>query len=242
MEWSRRCMHEAGLYDRNVFVTLTYDDAHVPRDGNLVPRDLQLFLKRLRQKARRSPVVLSESHSGIRFFASGEYGDVTGRPHYHALLFNCDFSDKERVGKDLFASEFVASVWPYGEHKIGAVTARSANYVAQYSMKKLGGRLNCDADGVVHQRPFLRMSRRPGIGSRFMDLYSADLAGGYLVADGARGRIPRAYKKKLDPEVVATFQAELDKLRRRDPGDKNTPERLAAGEMIALRRVDSHSL
>lgn len=235
-------MHEARRFDHNVFVTLTYDDNHLPRDGNLSPRALQLFLKRLRKKAASSGVVIQSPESGIRFFASGEYGEHTGRPHYHALLFNCDFADKVIAGKDLYTSEFVRSVWPFGENMIGEVTARSANYVAQYSMKKLGGRLHCDADGVIRQAPFLRMSRRPGIGSDFVDRHSSDMASGYLVYDGRAGPIPRAYKRKLDPEVVAEFEAAAAVERIRHPSDKNVPARLAAAEVIALRRVDSHSL
>lgn len=242
VEWSRRCMHEARRFDHNVFVTLTYDDTNLPRDGNLSPRALQLFLKRLRKKATSSSVVLRSPESGIRFFASGEYGDSSGRPHYHALFFNCDFRDKVVAGKDLYTSDWLRDVWPLGEVMIGEVTARSANYVAQYSMKKLGARLHCDADGVVRQEPFLRMSRRPGIGSDFVDRHHRDLAGGFLVYDGVRGPVPRAYKRKLDPEVVASFEARSASERRRHPSDKNSPARLAAAEVIALRRVDSHSL
>lgn len=240
-EWSRRCMHEAARFDNNVFVTLTYSDERVPSDGNLVPRHLQLFLKRLR-KAARSSVVLRDASCGIRFFGSGEYGEQTGRPHYHVLLFNCDFSDKERVGKELWSSPLVSELWRDGEHKIGTVTARSANYVAQYSMKKMGSRLDCDSDGVIRQRPFLRMSRRPGIGHDFVVRYSKDLEHGFLVHDGARSRIPRAYKKKLDSEVVASYEAAQLVRARDNPSDRNSPNRLRAGEVIALRRADSHFL
>lgn len=242
VEWSRRCMHEAAQFDRNAFLTLTYDDDHLPRDGELKPRHLQLFMKRLRIAAVRSSEVLRDNRVGIRFFASGEYGDRTDRPHYHALLFNCAFKDAEQVGKDLFASAWLRPLWPYGEHRIGEVTPAAANYVAQYSMKKLGGRLHCDADGVLRQKPFLRMSRRPAIGFDWLDRFSSDLEGGFLVSEGRRGRIPRAYKKKLCPEVVATYEARAQEERRRHPSDKNDPARLAAGEVIALRRHDSHSL
>lgn len=235
-------MHEAKQYDYNVFVTLTYADEFLPADGNLVPRHLQLFLKRLRKSAVPGSPVLTSAVRGIRFFASGEYGDHSDRPHYHALLFNCDFSDKRLVGKDLYESPWLKERWPFGGHMIGQVTARSANYVAQYSMKKLGSRLDCDANGVIRQRPFLRMSRRPGIGSDFVVRHHRDLAGGYLVYDGVRGPLPRAYKRKLDPEVVATFEAELARTRRKNPSDKNAPARLAAAEIIALRKADSHSL
>lgn len=238
-QWAVRCMHEAQLHESNCFVTLTYDDAHCPPE--LVPRDMQLFLKRLR-KVGKSDKLKRDVSQGIRFFGSGEYGERTNRPHFHILLFNCDFSDKYEVGKELFHSDFLASVWTVGGHRIGEVTARSANYVAQYSMKKLGSRLHCDSDGVVRQKPFLRMSRRPGIGHAFVERYSSDLAHGFLVHDGERGAIPRAYKKKLDPEVVAQYEAAFCAVLRRNGSDRNDPARLCAGERIALKRADSHSL
>ena len=70
-----RCNHEASLYSVNSFVTLTYDDEHLPGDQCLDHRDFQLFMKRLR---KRFP---------SRFFMCGEYGGLNGRPHYHSILF-----------------------------------------------------------------------------------------------------------------------------------------------------------
>lgn len=49
-QWALRIMHEASLYDDNCFVTLTYDDEHLPKDGSLVKKDFQLFMKKLRKK------------------------------------------------------------------------------------------------------------------------------------------------------------------------------------------------
>lgn len=75
MMWSIRCYHEASLHERNAFVTLTYEDA----PPALVKEDLQKFFKRAR-------------HSfDFRYFACGEYGEATHRPHYHALIFGQDF-------------------------------------------------------------------------------------------------------------------------------------------------------
>ena len=87
-QWAIRCMHEKSLYSLSSFLTLTYDDDHLPPNGTLVKRDFQLFMKRLRW----------EMGDGIRFFACGEYGDGNLRPHYHALLFNVDFPDKRKCG------------------------------------------------------------------------------------------------------------------------------------------------
>ena len=49
-QWAMRCLHEASLHDANSFITLTYDDEHVPPGGSLRYRDFQLFMKRLRKR------------------------------------------------------------------------------------------------------------------------------------------------------------------------------------------------
>ena len=190
--WARRCCHEASAWDHNAFITLTYSDDHVPKNGFLEPAAFTRFVKRLRKAASQpSSGIDRNGGSGIRYFGCGEYGELQGRPHYHALLFNCGFADQKRVGKDLFESEVLGALWPFGKHAIGKVTAASAAYIAQYSLKKLG------TDYGEAPPPFLRMSLKPGIGSTWLDQFAGDLKEGYLVADGKRGAIPRAYVERL---------------------------------------------
>ena len=101
--WADRCVLEAKQYKYNYFVTLTYDDEFLPNRNSLEPKDLQLFIKRLRKHyAKKYPDLK------IRFLASGEYGDKSWRPHYHIILFNCPIDDltyvferKEVVDYDL---------------------------------------------------------------------------------------------------------------------------------------------
>lgn len=66
------------------FVTITYDDAHLPKtsQGNptLSRRDVTLFLKSLRR------YMWYHYEIAIRFFCSSEYGSKTNRPHYHFLF------------------------------------------------------------------------------------------------------------------------------------------------------------
>ena len=102
--WAYRCMHEASLYDHNRFITLTYDDDHLPPNGWLNLRDVQLWMKRLRKAIPTK----------IRYFLTGEYGSNTGRPHYHALLFNCRFPDEKPAGK-LILSATADEKWGMGE-------------------------------------------------------------------------------------------------------------------------------
>ena len=96
-QWANRCMLELQYHESSYFVTLTYDDEHVPvtyysenvdgeaRSGlTLRARDLQLFMKRLRKE---------HSYERLRFFACGEYGSNSYRPHYHAIIFGLTLDD-----------------------------------------------------------------------------------------------------------------------------------------------------
>ena len=75
--WSNRIMLESMCHEDNAFVTLTYNEDNLPEKGNLVPKHLKDWQKRLRYHA----------NIDLRFFSVGEYGDQTKRPHYHAAIF-----------------------------------------------------------------------------------------------------------------------------------------------------------
>ena len=106
-QWAMRCMHEASLYERNCFITLTYNDAHLPANRNLEYSDFQKFMKRFR---KRFP------STKIRFYMAGEYGEKFGRPHFHACIFNFDFPDRKYLkttgsGSKLYTSKLLESLW-----------------------------------------------------------------------------------------------------------------------------------
>ena len=135
--WAARCVHEASLheFDRgNSFITLTYSDEHVPYDGSLVKEHFQKFIKRLRRRVEYSYEKADLEAPTIRYFMCGEYGTDPsgglGRPHYHALLFNQDFSRDELVGVQndvpLFRSDFLDSCWQKGFASFGTLTYQSA--------------------------------------------------------------------------------------------------------------------
>ncbi len=147
-EWGFRLMCECLDWYSSVFLTLTYDEEHVtfvndasyPFYATLVPRDLQLFFKRLRKAldGRR-----------IKYYACGEYGTNTLRPHYHAILFGVDFLDLPTIDK----------CWQMGFVKLDEVNVATCNYVAGYVQKKLYGR-EAYPDFIVP--PFSRMSKHLG--------------------------------------------------------------------------------
>lgn len=240
-QWAIRCMHEAQLHEQNSFITLTFEDEHLPKDYGVHVRDLQLFFKRLRK---------SLSYK-IRFFASGEYGDVNLRPHYHAIIFNHDFYPKTYWGKNergdkLYTSPSLSKLWPYGLATLGAVTFESAGYVARYSMKKIGGDQAVVHYARVHpvrktisvvNQEFLVMSRRPGIGAPWLDRYLSDVfPSDFVVMRGRKSPVPRFYEKQLSEEEL-----EMLKRRRKRQGlrfkDDRTPARLEARRIVRDARI-----
>lgn len=192
-QWAIRCVHEAKMHDNNCFITLTYDNEHLPENKSLIKRDLQLFLKRLRKKYGE----------GIRFYACGEYGEEGERPHYHACVFNHDFEDKElwtvRQGIPLYRSKELEKIWPFGFATIGDVTFESAAYVARYIMKKITGE---EAENHYGQRipEFTNMSRRPGIGRPFVEEYSRDIYAidAIILRNGLKMHPPKYYDSIYD--------------------------------------------
>lgn len=159
--WSWRMFYESQLHEANCFVTLTYDEAHLPALRSVVPRDLTLWLKRVRKAAypRR-----------FRYFAVGEYGDESARPHYHAILFGLGVGD----------SKIISDAWRDRENKPIGLTATfefneyTAQYVAGYTVKKLTRK---DDPRLGGRHPeFARMSNRPGIGAGAMALLANQLS------------------------------------------------------------------
>lgn len=220
LDWARRAQHEASCWPHNSFLTLTYRDEELPSDG-LVPQHLQAFIKRLRQRHYRADRGLLRVAGQLRYLACGEYGDQTQRPHYHLCLFNCGFADTYRVAADLYESPLLNELWPYGNHRLGELTPASANYVAQYTLKKIGATM-CDADGVVIPSPFLRASTKPAIGAFWLSKFYRDVTHGYLVYDGTPGRVPRTYIRWLEkhqPQLAeqSRFAAQLRQAKQHRP-------------------------
>jgi hypothetical protein len=228
-EWALRCLHEKRLHSASAFLTLTYADEWLPSPPSLSLRDLQLFMKRLR-KARPD---------GLRFFACGEYGDITKRPHYHVLLFNTRFQDQRFYkytpgGDPLYRSVELSELWTYGNADIGTVTAKTCAYVAGYVMKKVG---QSEIPSPGYEREFRVMSRRPGIGAgwfdRFQDeAYRADSA----IIDGREVGLPRYYDSKyglVDAEDLKRIKLERWKKRWLNPEDK-TKSRLMVREAVDI--------
>lgn len=211
-QWAMRCVNEASLHEENCFITLTYDEEHLPEDLGLHKEHFQKFMKRLRKAL---------GPESVRYFHCGEYGEEQGRPHYHSLLFGWtpkDLIEVESRGKDpLFESPFLTAVWGMGMVRVGAVTFESAAYVAKYCVKKLTGKeanysVACEETGEVFdvQPPYATMSRKPGIGADWFKKFSKDCyPSDFVVHRGRKMQPPKYYDglfEKENPEMFETIK------------------------------------
>lgn len=210
--WATRCMHEAQLHRQNCFITLTYDNEHIPADTSIRKEELRLFWKRWRKQLKKS----------VRYFACGEYGEQSGRPHYHAIIFGYDFADKlpysqNQDGTYLYMSEQLQKLWGKGFTTVGEVTFQSAAYVARYAMKKRKGkpdtvdpktgktnaeyyqRIDKETGEVINIQPeFCVMSLKPGIGADWLKQYKSDTNKDFITVERSRQRLPKYYDTLLE--------------------------------------------
>lgn len=235
-QWAVRCMHEKRLHNASAFLTLTYDDKHLPADRSLNLSHLQDFMKRLRHPMG----------TGLRFFACGEYGSKTSRPHYHVLLLNKDFTDKRLVTSgpeyNLYDSPLLSRLWRNGSHVIGDVTFDSAAYVARYCTKKNQNGKTI-SDGRAPE--FVTMSRNPGLGAGYFDKYQDELIShDTIIVNGVPAALPRFYDNKLAGLTIPGKSGlyspwERVKNKRRAKSDKSNSgtTRLRVREVVTLAKM-----
>lgn len=243
-QWAVRITHEAQMHEANSFLTLTYDDAHLPPDLSLRIRDFQLFMKRLRKWRANEDKVANKEPYRLRFFHCGEYGDLRSRPHYHACLFGEDFSSDRKHFKGsaenkLYTSKLLDTLWGHGYAVIGNLTFDSAAYVARYCMKKITG-----PKSVEHyngRKPeYTSMSRRPGIGKPWLDKYKSDVyPDDFVISKGNKAQPPKYYDGQYqleNPTVMAEIKKRREERNADDPN--NHPDRLLVRETVAKARLN----
>lgn len=202
--WAVRCIAEKHLHDQACFITLTYNPAQsLQRQTTLVPKDYVDFMKRFRERV---------APQKVRFFHCGEYGSEGGRPHHHAIIFGYDFIEDRKLltlsnGLPVYRSPLLEELWPFGFSSIGEVTFESCAYVARYIMKKQTGKGSDDFyKGKVPE--YVTMSRRPGIGKGFFDLYGASIYANdsLVIRDGLKVRPPRYFDQLYEANHQEQFQ------------------------------------
>jgi len=223
--WTIRCMHEASLYEDNSFLTLTYADA----PESLNSEDIQGFFKRLRDHIKPNK---------IRYIQVGEYGEQFSRPHHHVILFGFRPDDLIPIsGGDhpLCGSQFISDIWRHGHITVGDVSVDSIAYVCRYTLKKLG----VDKRAYGGKRPeFISMSRRPGIGAKWMYKYSDEvIRDGTVLLNGNEVKAPRFYDNmlaSLDKDILL----DIKKIRESNAIERRPSENYISSQVAKIRMAN----
>lgn len=225
-DWTTRIELEARQYLKEEvwFITLTYDDEHVPgmilktgeimrkvqyvwKPGEKAPEsvqtllypDIQKFLKRLRKAYRGK----------LRYFVSGEYGEQTARPHYHMILYGWKPNDLKNLYKihhnGYYTSKWLEDLWGMGQIQIAQAVQETYRYVAGYVTKKMyeiDGKKANEYYELGQQKPFACMSLKPGLGDEYYQKHKEEIwKQGYIqCTNGKRAQIPRYYEKMMEAE------------------------------------------
>lgn len=195
--WALRCQLELQEHTTAIFATITYDDQHKPL--TLAKPHVTAFIKKLRKAASNR----------LRFFASGEYGETTNRPHYHAIIYG--LSEREIPQLE--------TTWAKGHIHADKATPANIAYTAGYCSKKIGykrqphERVDPNTGEVYQwQPPFILMSRNPGIGARARDKF-LNAWRLYAIKDGHKMSVPRYFKQRwkdnATPEDLEKLENEL---------------------------------
>lgn len=240
-QWAARCMYEAQYHDQSWFVTLTYNDDHVPKSyfdhpetGDKMPsltldrRDIQLFLKRLR---------LAKSGDTIRYYGCGEYGPTTWRPHYHIILFGLHLDDLQIKSQNVdgtvnsYVSPTLQAAWslrPFGnmspvldaigEVECSPVSYATCAYTARYVVKKQLGPDGRDFyERFALKPPFTFMSLKPGIGAQYYrdhpEMYQWDSIDLPVPQGSLKLRPPRYFDRLYDIDYPDDLQVIKDSRR-----------------------------
>ena len=206
-----------------LFVTLTYDEEHLPLNEHGVPTlsrvHLDTFLRYLRDR-----------FPGYRFEAAGEYGGQTGRPHFHLVLFGLFYNERV-IAK-------IRECWKHGFIDVKPANKKAFGYILK-DLSKVN-LLPKRADPFGREPVFRTGTRVPMIGQcgvelianqyrtvprmrryleRYGDISEAFLLGNdLLVLDGVMRRKVRA---ALDiPELAR----DRDKLKTREDYARPRPE------------------
>ena len=235
-QWANRCMLELQYHKSSYFVTLTYDDEHVPigyyadpstgeakESMTLRKRDFQLFMKRLRKQTGQD----------LRFFMAGEYGSQTFRPHYHAIIFGLELDDLQfwknsKLNYPYYNSPTIDRAWsvldknkgsyaPLGYAVVAPVSWETCAYTARYTAKKNGTQDAKAYEEFGMEPPFTLMSRRPGIARQYYDdhpdLFDREFINVSTEKGGRKFRPPKYFSNLYDVEYPEA-SAKLKEIRK----------------------------
>ncbi len=265
LTWASRSMHQAKCHTENSFITLTFNDEKMPSHRSIELRPIQLFFKKLRKEISPKKIKIlwcgeysPKKTRPVGPFNPDEYLGEGQRPHYHAIIFNHDFSDKKlwtvRNDNNVYTSDILTDLWGQGYCTTGKVTYESAAYVARYSLKKINGKLEkiplatgllpyervCEYTGQITTVAKEKFHQSNGIGKEHYNNYNSDIyPADHVIINGYQTRPSRYYDDLYDKQAPASMEA--IKLRRIKNIEKykadNTPARLIEREKVKMAQL-----
>lgn len=204
--WIIRLMNHEKITTSAQFITLTYAPEYVPisKKGfmSLRMKDYTKFMKALRYQYSYRKINPETGRMkryydkvpDIKYYAVGEYGSETYRPHYHAIIFNADIDKIEKA-------------WKKGHVYIGTVTSDSVAYVTKYIHK---GKLIPVHKNDDREPEKANMSK--GLGLNYLTpqqiaFHRQDLKMAYINQNGYKKSMPRYYKEKIWNETERQDQS-----------------------------------
>lgn len=214
--WTLRLLEETKVSTSAAFITLTYDDNFLHWENgipSLSKEHVQLWIKRLRKRVD----TYFPSDKSIKYYAVGEYGGQTLRPHYHAIMYNLPIH-MARPNHDFNLNTELGEIWQKGHVHVDQVTEASCAYVAGYVNKKLGDPaiIYDDETGEVIERmpEFSLMSK--GLGSNFMTpqmkKFLKSNMQSFVRKNGYMYTLPRYYREKIFTKAERHYMAKLTEL------------------------------
>jgi hypothetical protein len=174
--WIFRLQQQEKVHISALFVTLTYSAENIRLTSKgfmtLDKRDVQLFMKRLRWNTGRKH---------IKYYACGEYGTDSWRPHYHAIMYDVTHDE-------------IINAWGLGHTYIGTVTGASIGYTTKYICKDKRVPAHANDDRIPE---FSLMSKNLGknyLTPQMTNWHVKNSATYVVVPGGKKQPLPRYYR------------------------------------------------
>lgn len=205
------------------FLTLTCDPDHEQPDGKAMYRELQLWIKRLRERI---------APDKFRYLAVAERGTKTQRWHGHAGVFGLELPDARPLrmldkGCDVVTSRLIESSWARGHVEVAPFNDARAEYLSGYLVKGAKGE---------HREP---CHWSQGLGDAWFHRYGrSDVLPGAAVVlpGGVKRAIPRRYKAILKKEAPELYEMLVEDLKAGfgESWEHRVPSRLEVMEEVAV--------
>lgn len=250
-----RVTSEAKYYKKTSFITLTYNDENLPKDGSCHADHAAIFIKDLRAYICRETGCFGKRERSrgcrgmcpkIKTFGCQEYGPKLSRPHYHICVLGFQFDDlssPKRVTNDwgkswfTYRSKECAKLWGKGFVEVAHVTPAAAAYVSGYVTKKITGKKSVDYYQGKEPERSVCVSR--GLGARWLDDHLDHVLQheGKVSFRGSQMFIPRYMWKRLKQKHVEVFEKLKHALTKNSPDalkleKRYDPDRMTARDLI----------